>query len=489
MFARIMAVVLTVILVLTLAFAAVAAVTLRNQQINGKLETLTRQAREIAYLASQNEASSMALYFGFEDDIQKYIDWKARTVWDEYGAYILVVDRMGRVMDNLSQAMNEDPDFAASLNGEELSEAMTRVLGGEEVSVRVLVNGSPTFTVGVPFVRGDKVLGAVLIRTRAQVVEGDISSLILPLIILVLLLTLFAGVAIFFAMRSLMRPMQNLTRAARAISDGDFTVRVPTEKQTREITELSRAFNTMTEQIQGNDENRREFVANVSHELRSPITSISGFINGMLDGTIPEEEHRRYMEIVAGETRRLTRLIQDLLALSRLEKDDAALSMSEFDICELLRQTVIRRVQDLEGKQMDVECLFDPDPCPVYADRDRIVQVAVNLLDNAIKFTPEKGRIVLSVSRTGQKVRVEVRDNGIGIAREDRDRVFERFFTADRAHTAGKGTGLGLSICQRIMQMHGESIQLLDTQEGAAFAFTLKPGKGEKHARYTDTAS
>ena len=258
---------MTVILVLTLAFAAVAAVTLRNQQINGKLETLTRQAREIAYLASQNEASSMALYFGFEDDIQKYIDWKARTVWDEYGAYILVVDRMGRVMDNLSQAMNEDPDFAASLNGEELSEAMTRVLGGEEVSVRVLVNGSPTFTVGVPFVRGDKVLGAVLIRTRAQVVEGDISSLILPLIILVLLLTLFAGVAIFFAMRSLMRPMQNLTRAARAISDGDFTVRVPTEKQTREITELSRAFNTMTEQIQGNDENRREFVANVSHEL------------------------------------------------------------------------------------------------------------------------------------------------------------------------------------------------------------------------------
>ncbi len=489
MFARIMAVVLAVILVLTVAFASVSAMTIRNQQINARLEPLTRQAREIAFLASQNEASSMALYLGFDDEVQKLISWKAEAVWNEYGAYILVVDRLGRVMDNLSQAMHDDPDFAASLNGEEIREALTRVLSGEEVSVRVLVGGSPTFTVGVPFIRNEKVLGAVLIRTRAQVVEDGISGLIVPLLLLSLALTTFAAVAVFFAVRSLMRPLKQLTDAAHAISDGNFQVRVPTEKQDRELSELSRAFNTMTERISRNDENRREFVANVSHELRSPITAISGFVTGMLDGTIPPEEHVKYLEIVEGETKRLTKLIADLLALSRLEREDAALTLTDFDICELLRQAIIRRVRDLDEKKMDVDCSFDLDPCYVHADRDRIEQVVVNLLDNAIKFTPEKGEIRLRVSRSGETCTVEVRDNGIGIAGEDRERIFERFFTVDRAHTAGKGTGLGLSICQRILQMHGESIRLLDTAQGTAFAFTLKAGKEEKHGGHSDPAS
>ena len=137
-----------------------------------------------------------------------------------------MVDRLGRVMDNLSLAMTEDPDFVSSLNGDELREALVHVLSGEEVSVRVLVNGSPTFTVGVPFVRSEKVLGAVLIRTKAQAVEGGISELLWPMLAMVILITLAAGVAVFFFIRSLMKPLQTLTGAARAISEGDFSVRV-----------------------------------------------------------------------------------------------------------------------------------------------------------------------------------------------------------------------------------------------------------------------
>ena len=180
MFARIMAVVIACIVLLTILFGALMTITVRNQQINARLEALTKEAREIAFLAANNQSSSMAILFGYDDDIQKYIDWKATNVWNTYGAYILVVDRLGRVMDNLSVAITEDPDFVSSLNGNELNEALVHVLSGEEVSVRVLVNGSPTFTVGVPFVRNEKVLGAVLIRTRAQAVEGGISELLLP---------------------------------------------------------------------------------------------------------------------------------------------------------------------------------------------------------------------------------------------------------------------------------------------------------------------
>ncbi|MBQ7849214.1 MAG: HAMP domain-containing histidine kinase [Clostridia bacterium] len=197
----------------------------------------------------------------------------------------------------------------------------------------------------------------------------------------------------------------------------------------------------------------------------------------MLDGTIPHDSHGQYLNIVRDESKRLSKLIGELLALSRLERDDAALNVTDFDICDLLERVFLRRIGDLEAKQLDVDCDFNPEPCYVRADMARIEQVAVNLIDNAIKFTPENGCITLQVRLENSLCTVTVADNGPGILPEDRPHVFERFFTADRAHTSGKGTGLGLSICQRIMEMHGQQIRLLDTPEGAAFAFTLPLGK------------
>ena len=215
-------------------------------------------------------------------------------------------------------------------------------------------------------------------------------------------------------------------------------------------------------------------MANVSHELRSPITSIRGFAEGMADGVIPPEEHPKYLRLVANESKRLSGLIEDLLALSRLERDDVQLDLTVFDINEMLRRAVIRRMNDLDRKKIDVSCEFEEDTCPVKADSDRIEQVVINLLDNAIKFTPEGGSIQLESATKDRTVEITVRDSGPGVPPEDRDKVFDRFFTADRAHTAGKGTGLGLSISKRIMEMHGQSIRLLETEEGAAFRFTLE---------------
>ena len=478
MFTRIMAMVISAMLLMTVGIAAVSAISMRTQQINSRLEALTKEARDIAYLAARSNTSTAALMMGIDDEAERYLQWKSEMVYRDYNAYIVVVDRRGRIMDNLNMASLEDPNFASSLNGKELSEALIKVVGGEEISLRSNVGGNPTFTVGVPFVRSDTVLGAVLIHTGAQTIEGGMEELFLPVFLVSSLAMLAVGGALFFYIRRVLKPLRELTAASRAMSEGDFSVRVDPGRGTREVQEMASAFNIMADKVSENDASRREFVANVSHELRSPITSIKGFAEGMADGVIPEEEQPKYLRLVADESKRLSGLIDDLLALSRLERDDAALDITEFDINEMLRRAVICRMNDLEAKEIDISCEFEEDDCRVCADSDRIEQVVINLLDNAIKFTPAGGNITLETASEGGIVQVTVRDSGSGVPPEDRDKVFDRFFTADRAHTAGKGTGLGLSISKRIMEMHGQGIRLLDTETGAAFRFTLeKAGK------------
>ena len=322
--------------------------------------------------------------------------------------------------------------------------------------------------------------GAVFIQTPAQEIEVRAGTLLLPVLGVVLGFCILAGGAMLLYLRRILHPVSVLSGAAKAMSEGNFSVRAPEGKATcPEIAELSASFNTMAEKLSQLEESRREFVANVSHELRSPITAISGYVEGMRDGTIGQEDYPQYLTIVSDETTRLKNLIGDLLKLSRLEKDDAALNKTNFDICELLSRVLLHRTGDLEAKKMDVECDFAPEPCMVSADESRIEQVAVNLLDNAIKFTPDGGVIRMSVRVNQGICTVIVQDNGVGISPEDRPHVFERFYTADKAHTSGKGTGLGLSICQRIMEMHGQKITLMDTgdEAGAAFAFTLDCAK------------
>ena len=255
------------------------------------------------------------------------------------------------------------------------------------------------------------------------------------------------------------------------------------EKGDPELRKLCAVFNTMIGKLQEVENSRREFVANVSHELRSPITSIRGFAEGMADGVIPPEEHPRYLRLVADESQRLSILVGDLLELSRLERADAELQHETFDINEMLRRAVIRRMNDLDEKQLEVDCRFAEDPCNVKADSARIEEVVINLLDNAIKFSGPQGKIILETAVRKGRTEVTIWDSGTSVPEEDRGKIFDRFFTSDRAHTSGKGTGLGLSICQRIMDMHGQTIRLLSDEEtkaygeaeggGAAFRFTL----------------
>ena len=475
MFARIMAVVMAVILLTTVCLSAVWWMTLRNRQIDARLDHLISEAEEIAYLAGNLAGDSLLETIQDRDSATRtYLNQMAEKVNREFGAYIAVMDRAHNVMTNVRSVYNEDPEFIDNLNNEEISAEFERILAGETIRLRSENGENPTFTVGVPYVKDNLVTGAVFIRTKAQQIESGLAEILWRIVALAAVVMVLTGIVLFLFVRRRLKPLKQLETAAATIAEGDFSVQVDEKKGDRELRELSGAFNTMTRKLQGVEAGRREFVANVSHELRSPITSIKGFAEGMADGVIPAEEQPKYLRLVADESKRLSGLIDDLLALSRLERDDAKPEMITFDINEMLRRAVIRRMNDLEAKAIDISCEFETDPCPVQADSDRIEQVVINLLDNAIKFTPESGKIVLESEVTDGIAKITVRDSGSGVAPEDRDKIFDRFFTADRAHTAGKGTGLGLSICKRIMDMHGQSIRLLDTEEGAAFQFTLK---------------
>ena len=475
MFARIMAVVLAVILLTTVLLTGAWWLTLRNRQIDARLDYLISEAEDIAYLAGNLSGDSLMETIQDRDSATRaYLNRMAEKVNREFGAYIAVMDRGGNVMTNSQSAYSEDPEFMESLNGEDISEAFQRILAGETIRLRSESGEAPTFTVGVPFVMDNTVTGAVFIRTKAQRIESGLTEVLVRTLLLAAAVAVLSGVAVFLFVRRRMKPLKELESAAAAIAEGDFSVQVNEKQGDPELRELSGAFNTMTQKLQGVETSRREFVANVSHELRTPITSIRGFAEGMADGVIPEEEKPKYLRLVADESKRLSGLIDDLLALSRLERDDAKPEMTTFDVNEMLRRAVIRRMNDLEAKGIDISCEFEEDSCMVKADSDRIEQVVINLLDNAIKFTPDGGKISLESGTKDGIAEITVRDNGCGIAPEDREKVFDRFFTADRAHTAGKGTGLGLSICKRILEMHGQSIKLLDTDEGAAFRFTLE---------------
>ena len=478
MFARIMAVVLAVILLTTVLLTGVWWLTLRNRQIDARLDYLISEAEEIAYLAGNLSGESLMDTIRDRDSATRtYLNRMAEKVNQEFGAYIAVMDRAGNVMTN-SQAVNsEDPEFMESLNGEEITEAFERILAGETIRLRSEGGEAPTFTVGVPFMMNSTVTGAVFIRTKAQRIEGGLAEALGRSALLALGVAALSGVAVFLFVRRRLKPLRQLETAAATIAEGDFSVQVDEKQGDPELRQLSGAFNTMTRKLQGVEAGRREFVANVSHELRSPITSIRGFAEGMADGVIPEEEQPKYLRLVANESKRLSELIDDLLELSRLERDDVQPEMTVFDVNEMLRRAVIRRMNDLEARKIDISCEFEEDSCMVRADSDRIEQVVINLLDNAIKFTPEGGKISLESCTKDGIAEITVRDSGCGIAPEDREKVFDRFFTADRAHTAGQGTGLGLSICKRIMEMHGQSIRLLDTDQGAAFRFTLERGQ------------
>ncbi len=473
MFARVMSVIMAAIVVCVLALFSLFYVTVRTNYIDMRMNELKVQAYDIAYLASRARTNSLLPLIEGESVTDKYIKRKANTIYEEFKAYSVVVNRTGQVTAYVTSEMLHSDDI--EFDWQRISAMLLRVLTGEEIIFRTEGKTGPTFTVAVPWIDNGTVLGAVFIQTAAQTVYATYQSLALNVALAALAILVLSGICVFFITRQIVSPLRVTAQLSGEIANGDFSRRVPVTGSS-ETRELAIAFNSMAGQLETLEQSRRDFVANVSHELRSPMTSIQGFLQGMLDGTIPAGEQRKYMQLVLDETRRLSKLVGNLLNLSRIENSETALAYSDFDLHECIRRVIIANMTQLDDKHMELSLSFEDEPRYVHADADQIEQVLINLLSNAVKYTPEGGHISISTREENALIHVAVCDDGEGIAPEDAPYIFDRFYKADKAHTVGKGTGLGLAICKRIMEKHGQVLRLLPSETGAIFEFTLEPG-------------
>ena len=286
---------------------------------------------------------------------------------------------------------------------------------------------------------------------------------------------LCASILTKLLMRKLTDPLQKVTDAAQRFGGGDLSVRVEGVEGEGEVADLARTFNRMADNIQTNDNSRGQFMGNIAHELRTPMTTIKGFIDGILDGTIPPDMQNHYLQLVSEETGRLARLIQNMLDLSKLESGEYQVNARMFNIWETLTGVALSAEQRINDGMIDIDGLTMDEKVLVYADPDLIHQVAYNLLDNAIKFTPAGGTIRFGVERLGPEVEVSIWNSGQGISPEALPYVFQRFYKEDQSRGLhARGAGLGLNICKVLVNLSGGQIRVESKQgEWCRFAFTL----------------
>ncbi len=276
------------------------------------------------------------------------------------------------------------------------------------------------------------------------------------------LLITFCVVGIF-AYR-LVRPLRLMSAAARSFGAGDFSVRVPVTSED-EMGQLAMSFNNMANSLTNSEGMRRSFIANVSHELKTPMTTIAGFIDGILDGTIPQDEQDKYLHIVSDEVKRLSRLVKSMLDLSRIDSGDMKIHPSHFDITHTVVNTLLTFEQSIDEKGIEIAGLEDAAPMQVYGDPDLLHQVVYNLVENAVKFTNQGGTIRVQIIDSVDRTVVAIEDTGPGIAAEDLPMVFYRFYKGDKSRSRDKnGMGLGLYLVRTILQLHGGNIQVSSVQ-------------------------
>ena len=335
------------------------------------------------------------------------------------------------------------------------------------------------YTAGVPLLsKSNAVMGYVLVSASAKAMQNYIVDNLRVSLISGVAVLMLAFVVLYIITYRQAKPLRQMAAATRQFSRGDFSARIRV-KGRDEVAELANALNTMAVSLSSEEEARRSFVANVSHELKTPMTTISGFIDGILDGTVPHEKHTHYLHIVSDEVKRLSRLVRSMLDLSRIDSGQLKLHPVSFDLTETLCATLLTFEQQIEQKQLTVEGLNNCEPQTVCADFDLLQQVVYNLLENAVKFTNEGGTLSLRVFHESGRTFLSVRNTGEGIPSTELPHIFERFYKSDRSRSLDKsGTGLGLYLVKTILNLHGGEITVHSMpKEYCEFVFWLPDGR------------
>lgn len=281
------------------------------------------------------------------------------------------------------------------------------------------------------------------------------------------------GLFTYYLAKRITAPLREMNRVALLIARGQFSQRVNIRTRD-ELGELGETFNYMAQELASSDQMRKDFVANVSHDLRSPLTSIHGFARAFLDDTIPNDRKHHYFTIMKEQTERMIKLVNDLLDMAQIESGQLEIRPVLFNLSELVRQVMARLDPEFVNKKLNVELISEEaQDIHVFADPDRIDQVIVNLIQNAVQIS-SNGSSVEVILKKEQQVVVSIRDYGTGISQEDIQSIWERFYKTDRSRTKKVGTGIGLSIVKHLLVLHQTDIQVeSEVGRGTTFTFTL----------------
>lgn len=329
-------------------------------------------------------------------------------------------------------------------------------------------------TVIAPVIHGYSPAGYLLVHKSLDYVD-EVQGILMRAALITLLVIYLLSFIILLALEFFVyRPLRKITEAATQYASGNLDYEIPVRTED-EMGYLSASLNYMSSQLRDMEDYQKKFVANVSHDFRSPLTSIKGYVEAMADGTIPPEMQKKYLGIILFETERLTDLTQDLLTLNEFDSKNLLLNKENFDIHEMIKNVAASFEGTCTQKKISIELLFASKQMEVFADRRKIQQVLYNLLDNAIKFSDLESTVTIETTERGDKVSISVKDYGIGIPRSALGKIWERFYKTDLSRGKDKkGTGLGLAIVKEAIQAHGENISVVSTEGvGTEFIFTL----------------
>lgn len=418
-----------------------------------------------------NKADFTQTWQNYEsDDIQRLL----RAFYEEKAMSVLITDEAGTILFAING--QNAPSFKT---GNRLPTSLSEQIVGEsdqlEGKSTLFSSGDTQFCYAEILCKEQERCGWIVICSHTAYWERVTEDLSKTVITAALLVLLAAMVAAYVITVRTTEPLREMSNAARKFASGKFDARVRVHGRD-EVSELAEAFNQMADSLENLENMRSSFIANVSHDLRTPMTTIAGFIDGIRDGVIPPEEQDHYLEIVSIEIQRLSRLVSALLDLSRIQAGDRKFVMKPFDICEMARLILISFEKKIDEMHLDVSFECDEDRIIVNADHDAIYQVFYNLCHNAVKFSSNGGALKICIrEEKGKKIKVSVYNEGQGIPAEDLGMVFERFYKSDKSRGLDKsGVGLGLFISKTIMSAHGEKIWVeSEYGKNCEFFFTL----------------
>lgn len=330
------------------------------------------------------------------------------------------------------------------------------------------------YTIGYPIAVNENVVAAVFINAPMSELNETIYSAYATIAVFIAISILIGFILMYISSKSISQPLVEMNAAAKVIATGDFEKRIQV-KSNDEVGQLADSFNRMASSLYMQEKSRKEFLSNISHDLRSPLTSMRGFLQAILDGTIPEDKTERYLKIILDETDRLAKLAHNILDINKLEESENSLNVRDFELNDMIESTLATFEDRAIKSLITIRMEFCEEKTFVNADYDKIQRVIYNLVDNSLKFTHKYGIIIVSTRLKDKKVYVSVKDNGKGVSEEEQKRVFERLYKADRSRGKDKkGSGLGLSIVKEFIKAHGENITLKsELGKGCEFEFTL----------------